>query len=150
MAALFNETISNLDSLDKISKKISILMKPQTLWLIDGDLGAGKTTLVTQVLSDLGYNQASSPTYALRHTYENVKVDAGTLKVEHIDLYRLKDEEDIDSMGLWDVFTDTKNIVIIEWASRVPPDQWPLNWKIFTLKILKENDQRSYFLSTTP
>jgi tRNA threonylcarbamoyladenosine biosynthesis protein TsaE len=150
VTVIFSETISNLNSLDKISKKISAVLKPKTLLLIDGDLGSGKTTLVTQVMRDFGYTQASSPTYALRHTYEGVKVSGQMINIEHVDLYRLKDEEDVDSIGLWDVFL-CENIVIVEWANRVPDDQWPLSWEIYSLQIQKKSDeQREYLLTKKP
>lgn len=139
MELIFRDTVaSNLD-LSKIIEKVKPYLSPQTLLLLEGDLGAGKTTFVTELLRSWKYDLAHSPTYALRQTY---KLDP--ISIEHLDLYRLKDEEDIDSTGIWDVFSEPESLVLIEWGNKIPQDQWPLNWKKYQLKIIKTTDQRHY------
>ncbi len=100
--------IFSLDDLDRAVQQIKPYLKSKTLILLDGELGAGKTTLVSALLENFNYNLASSPTYALRQTYQT-----NTLTFEHVDLYRLKDEEDIDSTGLWDIFENQSVVVLI-------------------------------------
>lgn len=80
-----------------------------------GDLGAGKTTLVRGIAVGLGVpaRSVSSPTFVLAHEYQ------GRLSLTHIDLYRLKDARETDSMGLPEFFTGPR-VAAIEWADRFP------------------------------
>ncbi len=83
-----------------------------------GDLGAGKTTLVTGLVAALGGGGASSPTFSLVNQYD------GHLIVWHVDLYRLERAAELPELGLDDVIGDPRGIVVIEWADKfaVLPD----------------------------
>ncbi len=86
-----------------------------------GDLGSGKTCLVQGLAKGLGVPPEyaiTSPTYALVHDYP------GRLPLVHVDLYRIQDESDAESIGLWDIIDD-KNVVAVEWAERIEDDHWP-------------------------
>jgi tRNA threonylcarbamoyladenosine biosynthesis protein TsaE len=85
---------------------------PQVIAL-NGDLGAGKTTFVSGVLSGFGLGgPARSPTYTLIEPYE-----AGTRSLYHLDLYRLSGPEDLEALGLRDLYVDDSTL-LIEWAER--------------------------------
>ena len=80
---------------------------------IEGELGAGKTTLVTGVLRSLGITgPVRSPTYTLIEPYE-----ARDRQIYHLDLYRLSTPEEIDGLGLRDLLNPTA-LLLIEWPSR--------------------------------
>jgi tRNA threonylcarbamoyladenosine biosynthesis protein TsaE len=85
-----------------------------------GDLGAGKTTLVTGLVAALGGGVASSPTFSLVNEYPG-----GRLVVWHVDLYRIERAVELVELGLDDVIGDPRGICVIEWADRfpvLPPD----------------------------
>jgi tRNA threonylcarbamoyladenosine biosynthesis protein TsaE len=80
---------------------------------IEGELGAGKTTLVSGVLASLGVAGAiRSPTYTFIEPYE-----AAGLQLYHIDLYRLSGAREVEALGIRDLLSD-RAVLLIEWPSR--------------------------------
>ncbi len=78
--------------------------------LLEGSMGAGKTTLVKQLCKDLGVSEGvSSPTYAIVNEY---KGEAFT--IFHFDLYRLKSEEELFNLGFED-YLYQQAYLFIEW-----------------------------------
>jgi len=112
---------------------------PQVILGLVGDLGYGKTTLVNNLLVQFGYKVSSSPTFSLINKYQ-----LDSLTVFHVDLYRLKSDEDVDASGFWDLFADENAFVIIEWVDRIHFEDLPLNFQKIKVCIRKNNDQRSY------
>lgn len=81
-----------------------------------GDLGSGKTTWVRAMLRGLGYTgRVPSPTYTL---LEHYAVDA--LTVVHLDLYRLRGDEELENLGLRDWLAEPQRWVAVEWPERAP------------------------------
>jgi tRNA threonylcarbamoyladenosine biosynthesis protein TsaE len=83
--------------------------------LLIGNLGAGKTTLAKGIVNGLGAappEEVSSPTFTLIHEY-------GGGRVYHIDLYRLDEPREVESLGLDDLFARDA-LILIEWGERFP------------------------------
>ena len=106
-------------------REIGAQLKAPVLVLLKGDLGAGKTTLTKGIASGLGAaaeDEVTSPTFTLVHKYD--KHGRGT-RVYHVDLYRIGDFHDLETLGLEDVFTEHA-IVIIEWPENFTlRTDWP-------------------------
>ena len=78
-----------------------------------GDLGAGKTTLVGGLLAELGLDgPARSPTYSLVEPYRLAGRD-----VSHCDLYRLRDPDELEDLGLRDLMT-ARALLLVEWPDK--------------------------------
>ena len=154
------KTLQQLQDLkDFAQHEILPLINPGVLFLLEGDLGAGKTTLVTCIGELLGINKTalSSPTYSIIQEYKPDKIEKlnesqrfseGLEQIFHIDLYRLESPEEIESSGLWDLFHYKNNsILFIEWPSRVRKEDWPLDWQIYHINLIKKDDLREIQLN---
>jgi tRNA threonylcarbamoyladenosine biosynthesis protein TsaE len=104
-------------------REIGARLKPPVLVLLSGDLGAGKTTLTKGIASGIGAakeDDVTSPTFTLVHKY------SGARRVYHVDLYRIGDVRDLDTLGLEDIF-DEDAVVIVEWPDRLRlRTDWPV------------------------
>lgn len=104
-------------------RELASRMRAPLLVLLSGDLGAGKTTLAKGIISGLGVaheEDITSPTFTLVHTF------TGSVKVYHVDLYRVGDVQEFDSLGLEDLFANPA-IVLIEWPERMRlRTDWPV------------------------
>jgi len=105
-------------------------LKPKTIFLMSGDLGSGKTTFINFVCEANQIPLSASPTYSIIHEYNNEN-----LKIIHVDLYRLETEDEIISSGFWDILSNEKSIIFVEWPSRISDQDWPLDWSIVEINI---------------
>jgi tRNA threonylcarbamoyladenosine biosynthesis protein TsaE len=104
-------------------REIGSRLKAPALVLLSGDLGAGKTTLTKGIASGLGAadeDEVTSPTFTLVHKYSR------GAPVYHVDLYRIADFHDLETLGLEDVFSE-KAVVIVEWPDKLTlRTDWPV------------------------
>jgi tRNA threonylcarbamoyladenosine biosynthesis protein TsaE len=92
-------------------REISKYCEELSVIFLEGDLGAGKTTLVRGLLKGLHYDGfVRSPTYTLVEPY----LHTHKKPVYHFDLYRIHDPEELEYIGLRDYLTP-KNLCVFEW-----------------------------------
>jgi tRNA threonylcarbamoyladenosine biosynthesis protein TsaE len=102
--------LSNTEETEAFGAALWTILPAKALVYLYGDLGAGKTTLIRGLLRAAGYvNVVRSPTYSLVEEYQLAE-----RLVFHFDLYRLKDPEELEWMGIHDYLQQTA-ICFIEW-----------------------------------
>lgn len=104
--------INSLEEMDDFAKKLSENLRDGEVYALRAGMGSGKTTLVSFILGHLGFKDVSSPTFALANIYESVP------KINHLDLYRLESEEELESFEYEDYFYPKNSVTFIEWPER--------------------------------
>ncbi len=88
------------------------------LVLLQGDLGAGKTTLVKGIAEELDAAEemeVTSPTFTLVHEYHGPQVN-----IYHIDLYRIEKRRELDTLGIHELLAEDGNLLLVEWGEKFP------------------------------
>ncbi len=99
----------------QLGRELARDLKPGTIVLLRGDLGAGKTTLVKGIAEAFQAAKAddvTSPTFTLIHEYRGPEV-----VLFHIDLYRIDTQRELDTLALDDLM-DPNSILLIEWGEK--------------------------------
>ena len=105
--------LNSAEETEAFGAELFKIMPSKSLIFLQGDLGAGKTTLVRGFLRAAGYHGAvKSPTYTLVEEYT-----IGGRKIFHFDLYRVVDPEELEWIGIRDYF-DQDSICFIEWPDK--------------------------------
>jgi tRNA threonylcarbamoyladenosine biosynthesis protein TsaE len=106
-----------------------------TVIRIDGEMGAGKTTLIATIVKLLGVNEgASSPTFSLVNSYE------GKDKTfYHFDFYRLNHPDEALDIGL-EEYLESGNLCLLEWAEKVIP-HLPLEYDHFIIVVQSDESR---------
>lgn len=106
----------NLTESFQLSRILSKYVDEGDVIALGGELGAGKTTLVSNLSKQMGITNGehvSSPTYVIHHIYH------ATYPIHHIDLYRIEHVAQIEHMGFEEIF-GRDGIAIIEWFEKFP------------------------------
>jgi len=102
----------------EFGKHLGEILNPNTIILLNGDLGAGKTTLTQGLGEGLGITESIvSPTFTLINEYLEARIP-----LYHLDLYRLN-SEDVSTLYpeiYWEGIEVKPGITAIEWAQRLP------------------------------
>ena len=105
----------DIGSLHQLGIALSKNLTPNSVIALDGDLGAGKTTLTQGIMKGLDYTgEVTSPTFSLVQEYHG-----GRLPTYHFDFYRIESPQELDHLG-WDDYLERDALVIVEWASLYP------------------------------
>ena len=117
---------------EKQTKKIAIKIlkdiRAGDCVLLKGDLGAGKSVLVRQILQRSGIVKSiTSPTFTLVNEYSSINGH-----FYHFDMYRLTDEEEVHNIGFEEIIEDKRAIKFIEWPQKVE-NYLPKKYKQITI-----------------
>ena len=105
--------LSNLEETDKFGIMLGKLLNSGDILCLNGDLGAGKTTMTKSIGLGLGVEEyITSPTFALINQYR------GRVPVYHFDVYRLENVEELYDLG-FDEYFYGNGVCIIEWAEKI-------------------------------
>tara|TARA_B100001093_G_scaffold61320_1_gene51612 strand:+ start:16652 stop:17071 length:420 start_codon:yes stop_codon:yes gene_type:complete len=99
--------------LDEIKKISSFIIKNSitNYYFFKGKVGVGKTTLIKQICNDLGCNEnVNSPTFSLVNEYIG-----NSRLIIHMDLFRLKNKEELVDLGILEYLDKINSLLIIEW-----------------------------------
>lgn len=105
--------IANEQAMEQLGAKLATQLRVGDLIFLQGELGAGKTTLVRGILHGLGYSgTVKSPTYTIVEPYE-----INHYRVYHFDLYRIHDPQELLEIGVSDYLAEDA-LVLIEWPEK--------------------------------
>ncbi|MCA6378966.1 MAG: tRNA (adenosine(37)-N6)-threonylcarbamoyltransferase complex ATPase subunit type 1 TsaE [Cytophagales bacterium] len=110
------DKVFGLQDLDAISKDIIRSAQGLSVWLINGEMGAGKTTLAKSICRELSVTEVvSSPTFSIINEYKTAEGKS----IFHFDFYRLKSEVEAFDIGVNEYF-ESGSICLVEWAEKIP------------------------------
>lgn len=103
-------TVKNVEETYALAKRIADMLQGGEVILLNGDLGAGKTTFTKGLAKALGIeDEVTSPTFTILNVYED-----GRLKLNHLDMYRVDSADELAELGIEDCFDD-ESVTVIEW-----------------------------------
>jgi tRNA threonylcarbamoyladenosine biosynthesis protein TsaE len=115
---LFEIETNSSDETRQAGFKLASWLRAGDVVLLHGDLGAGKTTLAQGIATGLGIDgHISSPSFLLINEYE-VAIAAVPGRLFHVDLYRLRDEADLESIGYAEIVAPLDSVTLVEWPER--------------------------------
>jgi tRNA threonylcarbamoyladenosine biosynthesis protein TsaE len=103
------------DSLEAWGRAVGAVLPRPVVITLEGDLGAGKTTLARALCAGLGVTNldaVTSPTFSLVQQYA-----APNGPIVHVDLYRLRSDAELEALG-WDELVATAPVLLVEWPER--------------------------------
>ena len=113
-----------LDNISQVAREFWKVAVSKTVFAFHGQMGTGKTTFIRALCDVLGIkDMVGSPTFSLVNEYEYIPVVIGSERTKktifHLDLYRIKTEEEAVRAGMEDVLY-SGNICLVEWPEKAP------------------------------
>jgi len=104
----------NEEQVNEYGRELGSKLGPGCVVALYGELGSGKTTLAKAIATGLGVAETvTSPTFTLVCEYKS-----GRIPLNHIDVYRLENPEELADIGLDEYFYG-RGVTIVEWADRI-------------------------------
>lgn len=135
----------------RLGAALGALLQAGDLILLDGQLGAGKTTFTQGLARGMQVTAVvNSPTFTLLKEYQGVSASQGgkALTLYHFDLYRLEDPDEIVDLGFEDYFYGS-GVCVVEWAGNAE-ELWPADRLDIRLSSVDETRRRLLFVASGP
>ena len=105
--------VSSVEETWALARELAKELKPGDVVCLEGDLGAGKTTFTKGLAAALGVpGRVTSPTFCIVQEHQSPEI-----LLVHMDLYRLRGEEDVEAIG-WEDYLSRGAILAVEWPER--------------------------------
>lgn len=114
---------------DELALTLAPLLRAGDVLTLNGDLGAGKTRFTQGLARALGITEpVVSPTFNIVYSYPirpamrqmaPVEVDAGVTLLQHFDIYRLEDPDELEDIAYWELL-ESDAVSLVEWADKFP------------------------------
>ena len=131
----------SIDEIDLIVSDIIIPKIKKNIVCLEGRMGAGKTTFIKSICTDLNViGKISSPTFSLINEYKTKNEDL----IYHFDFYRLENKEEALNLGIEEYFY-SPNLCLIEWASKIG-ELIPKNHHKLNLDYIDDKHRKLIFL----
>ena len=135
-----------LEELGSVAEKLVEVLPESGVLAFHGEMGVGKTTLVKELCRVLGVeDEVSSPTFGLINVYK-----AGDRTINHVDLYRVKNAEEAETAGVFELFY-SESLTIVEWPERIA-DELPEELMLLKIELCENfnhDSSRRLVLSRT-
>jgi len=127
--------IADLKAMQDFASRLAAALQADDWLLLEGQMGAGKTTLVRSLVAALGGDErlVSSPSYALMNGY------TCQLPLWHVDAWRMSSDEDFDNLGLDELGQGA--VVVVEWPSRIPALSTLNAWRL-DIEVCSADERR--------
>lgn len=109
---------------------------PRTLCLLIGPMGAGKTECLKQICKIGNFGEVASPSFSIHHGTRNSQGQT----LDHVDLFRLKSEDDLEGTGFWDLFEAPESWIFVEWGDLIAVESWPYSWNTLLVRLEKQSE----------
>ena len=108
--------IDSLSELKNVAREVIESLEGRTVVLLRGEMGAGKTTLISRIAAYLGAEDTvTSPTFALVNQYEGSEC-----RIYHFDFYRIEEIEEVFDLGYEEYFYSGE-LCFVEWPEKIEP-----------------------------
>ena len=108
--------IDSLSELKDVAQQVVESLEGRTVVLLRGEMGAGKTTLISRIAAYLGAEDTvTSPTFALVNQYEGSEC-----RIYHFDFYRIEEIEEVFDLGYEEYFY-SGDLCFVEWPEKIEP-----------------------------
>lgn len=130
--------INSLSDLDEVADEILSSLGERSVVLFRGEMGAGKTTLISRIAARMGVEDSvTSPTFALVNQYEG----RGGRRIYHFDFYRIDRIEEVYDLGYEEYFY-SGDLCLVEWPEKIEellPDD------VMTVRITADTEEERTF-----
>lgn len=122
--------INSLAELNLVVDELEQLISTQKIFILYGDLGSGKTTLIKTLLQRLDVQHVNSPTFSIINNY----FSSTNGEIYHVDGYRIENEDEVENLGFQDII-DEDCLCFIEWPEKFL-NFLPKNYVEIKIKVL--------------